>query len=276
MNKKHYNLAIIGGDNDLPIHAYKSAKKKFKNFVYINISKQNKQLLKKYKNVYHFKIHELEKCIDILNKNNISEICFLGSVNRPDLSSLKIDNVLKKYINDLITSSKIGDANILNAIINIFAKEGFVVKSFTDIFPNEYLLDIEFNKITNQDKGDIEKGVTILNSISKYDNAQSCIVSNGYVLAIEAVEGTDKMISRIKSIKKKISRDLVEGCLIKIPKKNQNLNIDLPTVGVKTLDMMHKNKLNVLALRKEFTIVVEKKFFYRSLKKYSISLSFIN
>ena len=276
MNKKHYNLAIIGGDNDLPIHAYKSAKKKFKNFVYINISKQNKQLLKKYKNVYHFKIHELEKCIDILNKNNISEICFLGSVNRPNLSSLKIDNVLKKYINDLITSSKIGDANILNAIINIFAKEGFVVKSFTDIFPNEYLLDIEFNKITNQDKGDIEKGVTILNSISKYDNAQSCIVSNGYVLAIEAVEGTDKMISRIKSIKKKISRDLVEGCLIKIPKKNQNLNIDLPTVGVKTLDMMHKNKLNVLALRKEFTIVVEKKFFYRSLKKYSISLSFIN
>ncbi len=276
MNKKHYNLAIIGGDNDLPIHAYKSAKKKFKNFVYINISKQNKQLLKKYKNVYHFKIHELEKCIDILNKNNISKICFLGSVNRPDLSSLKIDNVLKKYINDLITSSKIGDANILNAIINIFAKEGFVVKSFTDIFPNEYLLDIEFNKITNQDKSDIEKGVTILNSISKYDNAQSCIVSNGYVLAIEAVEGTDKMISRIKSIKKKISRDLVEGCLIKIPKKNQNLNIDLPTVGVKTLDMMHKNKLNVLALRKEFTIVVEKNFFYRSLKKYSISLSFIN
>ena len=276
MNKKHYNLAIIGGNNDLPIHAYKSAKKKFKNFVYINISKQNKQLLKKYKNVYHFKIHELEKCIDILNKNNISKICFLGSVNRPDLSSLKIDNVLKKYINDLITSSKIGDANILNAIINIFAREGFVVESFTDIFPNEYLLDIEFNKITNQDKSDIEKGVTILNSISKYDNAQSCIVSNGYVLAIEAVEGTDKMISRIKSIKKKISRDLVEGCLIKIPKKNQNLNIDLPTVGVKTLDMMHKNKLNVLALRKEFTIVVEKEFFYRSLKKYSISLSFIN
>ena len=137
-------------------------------------------------------------------------------------------------------------------------------------------MDNEFNKITNQNKSDIEKGVSILNSISKYDNAQSCVVSDGYVLAIEAVEGTDKMISRIGSIKKKISRDLVEGCLIKIPKKKQNLNIDLPTVGIKTLDMMHKNKLNVLALRKDFTIVVGKKNFYRSLKKYNISLSFIN
>ena len=276
MNNNFDNLAIIGGDNDLPTHAYNSIKKKFSKFVYINISKRNKALLKLHKNVYHFKIYELERCIDLLNKNNITNICFLGSINRPDFSLLKIDNVLKKYINDLIASSKIGDGNILDAIINIFAKEGFITKSFTDIFPNEYLLDIEFNKITNQDKNDIEKGVLILNSISKYDNAQSCIISDGYILAIEAVEGTDKMISRIGSIKKKISRDLIEGCLIKIPKAKQSLKIDLPTVGVKTLDMMHKNKLNVLALRRDVTIVVEKKKFYRKLKKYNITLSFIN
>jgi DUF1009 family protein len=141
---------------------------------------------------------------------------------------LKIDNILKKYIKDLMASSKIGDGNILDTIINIFAKEGFITKSFTDIFPNEYLLDIEFNKITNQDKNDIEKGVSILNSISKYDNAQSCVVSDGYILAIEAVEGTDKMISRIHSVKKKISRDLIEGCLIKIPKKIKILILIYP------------------------------------------------
>ena len=276
MKSKYDNLAIIGGDNDLPLHAYKSAKKKFNNFVYINISKQNKTILKSYKNVYHFKIHELERCIELLNKNNISEICFLGSVNRPDLSLLKIDNLLKKYINNLIVSSKVGDGNILDTIISIFVKEGFIVKSFTDIFPNDYLLNIEFNKITSQDKNDIDKGVSILNSISQYDNAQSCVVSDGYILAIEAVEGTDKMISRIRSIKKKISRDLIEGCLVKIPKARQNLKIDLPTVGVKTLNMMYKNKLNVLAVRKDLTIVVEKKKFYRSLKNYNISLSFIN
>ena len=270
------NLAIIGGNNELPLFAYNSVKKKFKNFIYINISKKNKPLLRSFKNIYNLEIYELEKCIDLLNKYNISQLCFLGSINRPDLSSIKIDNKLKIYINELINSSKIGDGNILGSIVNIFSKEGFVTKSFIDIFPNEYLLDKEFNKITNKDRNDINKGVSILNSISKYDNAQSCIVSDGYVVAIEAVEGTDKMISRIKSIKKKISRDLIEGCLIKIPKYNQNLKIDLPTVGVKTLEMMHKNKLNVLAIKKDLTIVVEKKRFYRSLVKYNISLSFIN
>ena len=276
MKNNNKNLAIIGGNNDLPLFAYKSVKKKFKNFIYINISKKNKPLLRSFKNIYNLEIYELEKCIDLLNKYNISQLCFLGSINRPDLSSIIIDNKLKIYINELISSSKIGDGSILGSIVNIFSKEGFVTKSFIDIFPNEYLLDKEFNKITNKDRDDINKGVSILNSISKYDNAQSCIVSDGYVLAIEAVEGTDKMISRIKSIKKKISRDLIEGCLVKIPKYNQNLKIDLPTVGVKTLEMMHKNKLNVLALRKDLTIVVEKKRFYRSLVKYNITLSFIN
>ena len=276
MKNNNKNLAIIGGNNDLPLFAYKSVKKKFKNFIYINISKKNKPLLRSFKNIYNLEIYELEKCIDLLNKYNISQLCFLGSINRPDLSSIIIDNKLKIYINELINSSKIGDGNILGSIVNIFSKEGFVTKSFIDIFPNEYLLDKEFNKITNKDRDDINKGVSILNSISKYDNAQSCIVSDGYVLAIEAVEGTDKMISRIKSIKKKISRDLIEGCLVKIPKYNQNLKIDLPTVGVKTLEMMYKNKLNVLAIKKDLTIVVEKKRFYRSLVKYNISLSFIN
>ena len=276
MKDKINNLAIIGGDNDLPLHAYKSVKKKFKKFIYINISKKNKPLLKLFKNVYNLEIYELEKCISILDKNNISQLCFLGSVNRPNLLSLKIDNILKKYFHDLIAASKIGDGNILSTIINIFSEEGFLTKSFIDIFPDEYLLDTETNDISNKDKNDINKGVSILNSISQYDNAQSCVVSDGYLLAIESVEGTDKMISRIRSIKKNISRDLIEGCLIKIPKKKQSLKIDLPTVGVKTLDMMHKNKLNVLAIRKDLTIVVEKNKFYRSLKKYNISLTFIN
>ena len=84
------------------------------------------------------------------------------------------------------------------------------------------------------------------------------------------------MLSRIKSIKNKISRNIVEGCLVKIPKAQQSLNIDLPTVGVNTLELMFKNKLNVLAVSKQKTIVVEKDKFYKTLMKYNIKLYFID
>ena len=43
MKKKFDNLALIGGNNDLPLFAFSSIKKKFKKFIYVNISINNKK-----------------------------------------------------------------------------------------------------------------------------------------------------------------------------------------------------------------------------------------
>ena len=102
------------------------------------------------------------------------------------------------------------------------------------------------------------------------------MISNGYILAIEAVEGTDKMLTRVNPIKRKISRNIIEGALIKLPKTKQSLQVDLPTVGPHTLELMYKNKLNVLGVSKDSTIVVEKLKFYKLLKKYQIKLHFLD
>jgi len=276
MKKKFDNLALIGGNNDLPLFAFSSIKKKFKTFIYVNISINNKKKLPKNRFVHNLKLFELEKCIDLLRINNITHICFLGSVSRPDLTKLKLDKILNKYMSSLLIAFSEGDGSILNNIVNIFKNEGFITKSFIDVFPNEYLLDEEREVLSITEKNDVDKGVSLLKTLSKFDNAQSCAISNGYILAIEAVEGTDKMLSRINSIKKKISRDIVEGVLIKMPKTDQNLKIDLPAVGLNTLQMMYENKLNVLAVDKDLTIVVEKVKFYKALKKYKIKLYFIN
>ena len=107
-------------------------------------------------------------------------------------------------MSSLLIASSEGDGSILNNIVNIFKNEGFITKSFIDVFPNEYLLDEEREMLSITEKNDVDKGVSLLKTLSKFDNAQSCAISNGYILAIEAVEGTDKMLSRINSIKKKI------------------------------------------------------------------------
>jgi len=276
MKNQLNNLALIGGDNELPLFAYDSIKKKYKDFIYINLSVNNKKKLLNKKNVHNLKLFELEKCIDLLNSKKINNLCFLGSVNRPDFSKLKLDKILSKYINNLIAASKDGDGKILSSIIDIFKTEGFITNSFIDIFPSEYLLDKCYLDINSSEKKDVDKGINLLNTLSSFDNAQACVISNGYILSIEAVEGTDKMLSRIKSIKKKISRNTVEGCLVKIPKIQQDLKIDLPTIGVNTLELMFKNKLNILAVSKLSTIVVEKEKFYMALVKYNIKLYFID
>ena len=211
-----------------------------------------------------------------MSLNNITHVCFLGTVNRPDFSKLKLDKVLSKYINSILAASKQGDCNILDSIINIFEIEGYPSKSFIDIFPNEYLLDRSYLNLSASEIIDINKGISLLNTLSEYDNAQACVISNGYILAIEAVEGTDKMLNRVNPIKRKISRNIIEGALIKLPKTKQSLQVDLPTVGPHTLELMYKNKLNVLGVSKVSTIVVEKLKFYELLKKYQIKLHFVD
>ena len=71
------------------------------------------------------------------------------------------------------------------------------------------------------DKKDKNKSIKLLNDLSKYDNAQSAVCINGYIMAIEAVEGTDSMLKRVISIRKNLNQlDIKAGILTKIPKKN--------------------------------------------------------
>jgi DUF1009 family protein len=87
----------------------------------------------------------------------------------------------------------------------------------------------------NNDQFDIKKGVSLLNKISKYDNAQAAVVSNGYILGIEATEGTDQLLKRVASEKKKLNLISREGILIKISKNNQSNITDNPVIGPKTI-----------------------------------------
>ena len=90
-------------------------------------------------------------------------------------------------------------------------------KYLPELFANSYLSD---KKITIQDLKDIEKGKKLLNLLNqKFDVGQSAIISNGYVVAIEAAEGTDEMLSKSTKILKKINRVKQSGILLKFPKK---------------------------------------------------------
>ena len=107
MNKKLYNLAIIGGDNDLPMQAYNTAKKKFKKFVYVNISRQNKQLLKESSSMdgetklYKDKVRQLEIQLSqaVANERILNENLRSSEESVAQLSS-KLNSVVDKESNE--------------------------------------------------------------------------------------------------------------------------------------------------------------------------------
>ena len=93
-------------------------------------------------------------------------------------------------------------------------------------------------------------GITYFNKLKSLDHVQAIIVKNNTILAIEDQQGTKKMLSKLK--KKS------EGILIKLPKKKQDLRMDLPTIGLQTLKDCKKYGLKGIVLRSKKNIFLDK------------------
>ena len=105
-----------------------------------------------------------------------------------------------------------------------------------------------------EDKNDIRKAITTLNKIGKYNFSQGVVVRNNKVVAIEGREGTDKMLMQCRNRKFK-----KKGVLVKFPKKRQDLRIDLPTIGLNTLNQCKLAGLKGVVVKSRQNIFLERK-----------------
>ncbi len=93
-----------------------------------------------------------------------------------------------------------------------------------------------------------------LSKLKQYNFSQGVVVRNRKVVAIEGKGGTQKMLKRCKSKKFKN-----QGVLVKFPKKKQDLRIDLPTVGFKTLTQCKSAGLKGIVLKSKRNVFLERK-----------------
>ena len=155
----------------------------------------------------------------------------------------------------IIKSSKLGNAAVLKEIINIFKKEKIITISSLAFNPELTLKKGNYSKIkpNREDKIDINKAIKTLNRLGKYTFSQGTVVRNKKVIAIEGKGGTQKMLKRCKS--KKLKN---KGVLVKLPKKGQDLRIDLPTVGLSTLKQCKLTGLKGIVLKNKQNVFLEK------------------
>ncbi len=263
-------IAVIGG-YDLIAKSFYAKIKSLKNeSIFINV--QNKKFNNK--GVYNFEIFQLKEILITLKKHKIKNLLFLGKISRPDLSNFKTDGEIDKYLPKLIDSYKKGDDSVLSGVLDIFKEKGFNILSPGEISDSYFLSKHELNdKLSKEDKFDINKSKKLLDDLSKYDNAQSLVIVNGYIIAIEAVEGTDSLLMRTAILRKKLNQiSRKAGLLIKLPKKNQSRLVDLPVIGQNTLKLVKKANLNGIAINPDLTIVHDKKKLLEFAKKNDLKI----
>ncbi len=247
-------IGLIFGDTSFPIEILKKVKKKKIKYLIIDLSKSKK--FKSDRNSYNISIGQFGKIIKILKKNSCNKVLFAGKVSKPNFSKLKLDLKGIYYMPRLIKASKLGDAAILKEIIKILKQQSIKTISSITFNPELSLKKGNYSKIrpNKEDKKDIIVAIKKLNKLNKYNFSQGTVVRNKKIIAVEGKEGTEKMLDKCKS--KKLKNN---GVLVKFPKKKQDLRIDLPVVGLKTLKQCKVARLKGVVLKSKQNIFLDKK-----------------
>jgi len=255
-------IGLIFGENNFPKEILKHIKKLKKKYLILDLTKN--KVFKKDQNSHSVSVGQIGKIINILKNNRCKKVIFAGKVKKPNFLKLKLDLKGIYYIPKIIKASKIGDAAILKEVINIFKKEKIATLSSLFYTPKLSLKKGTHTKLkpTNKDKKDIKKAISFLSKINSHNFSQGVVVRNDKVLIVEGIRGTQQMLNEIKK-----QQQFLSGVLVKLPKKKQDLRIDLPAVGLKTLYQCKKAGLKGIVLKNKQNVCLNKKLLIQSANK---------
>ena len=255
-------IGLIFGETNFPKEILKGVKREKKKYLIIDLTK--KKLFNSEINSHTVSIGQIGKIINILKNNNCKKVIFAGKVKRPNFLKLKLDFKGVYYIPRIIKASKIGDVAILKEIINILKKEKITTINSLFFTPELSLKKGVHTRLkpNREDLKDVKKSIFTLNKLNSYSFSQGTVVRGGKVLAVEENGGTQKMLNKIKKKQKFLS-----GVLVKLPKKKQDLRIDLPTIGLETLHQCKVAGLKGIVLKNKQNVCLDKKKLIQSANK---------
>lgn len=175
-----------------------------------------------------------------MREAGVDAIVVIGQVPRPDISKLQLDEGAVAMLPAIMAALQEGDDTLLRTVLSEHEKAGFRVLGADAVMADLLAAPGAWGAVTPTPKqyGDIKRAAKIAAAIGRYDVGQGVIVADGVALAVEAQEGTDRMLARVAEFPETLRGTAAKrrGVLVKRPKPIQDLRIDLPVIGVRTIE----------------------------------------
>ena len=186
---------------------------------------------------------QLNKLIRYFKSHGVTQALLMGSISKANIfKDIRPDFKALAFI---AKTAGTHDDNILSSFADLMKKQGITLVPSTFLLPE--LISPKGcwtkRKPDRAEKKDIQQGWKLAKAVGLLDIGQCLVVSNGTVLAVEAIDGTDATIERGG----KLSRGN-GAVVVKLSKPNQDLRFDLPSSGCTTIETMHQSGASVLVL----------------------------
>lgn len=184
-------------------------------------------------------IAELGKCFRALRRAGCEAVCLAGNVSRPDFAALIPDLGGLAALPAVIAAARKGDDALLRAVLGEFEREGFAVEGAHEVMGDLALPmgPLGRHAPTEEHLGDVLRAMQVARAMGDLDIGQAVAVCRGLVLAVEAAEGTDAMLTRVAALPQAVRGrpGATAGVLAKARKPIQETRVDLPTIGPATV-----------------------------------------
>ncbi len=260
-------LGIIAGAGELPVLLAHAAVAHERQPVIIQITKSDAQRFAGITCELHtYGVGQIQKIARTLLNSGVKDVVIIGKVEKNILlRPFQIDTTTIKI---LVQNRREKPAVIVNAALNYLESAGLTILTqdqyLHHLLPQPNVLTAR--QPTASQWADIELGISTARQIANMDIGQTVVVKNQIVLAMEAIEGTDATIQRGGTLGRK-------GVVVaKAAAENHDFRIDVPTVGMQTLEVLHQVKASVLAVEARRAFVMDTDMLIQQADQWKIAI----
>ncbi|RDI56703.1 LpxI family protein [Microvirga subterranea] len=254
-------IAIIAGSGQLPIQLVKHLEETGQNYRVLAFRGFAAPELRRHAHATA-DLLDLKTIMGVLEGWRPRAVSLVGAVRRPGFSALLGAYSLLRNMQEVKEVIARGDDQVLRGAVMLLEERGHRVVGAHELAPGLVAPPTLTGKLDPQedDRQAISVGLDLLHSLSAFDIGQAAIVAREHVLAVEGPEGTDGMLRRVKGLRQSwfgLRRRKEGGVLIKAAKRGQDLRVDMPTIGPRTVVEAAQAGLSGVAIGAGSTLVLD-------------------
>lgn len=252
MDSAQKRIGLIAGEGELPVKVAHSIKSRGFSLITIVLTRHLKEALFPYSDsIYHLGIGQSKKILNTLKSEGVRDVIIIGRINKKVIfDKLAFDLKALKFLREIVNKN---DDTLMSGIAQLFEKEGLHIMDqrvfLKELFPEKGVLTKR--EPAEKEWKDIRYGFSLAKEIARLDIGETIVVKNQAILAVEAIEGTDKAIERGCALGEK------DAVVIKVSRVKDDFRMDVPAIGTETLKRMIRHRASVLALEYKKIFIVD-------------------
>jgi DUF1009 family protein len=209
---------------------------------------------------------QIGRMLSSLRGAGCRQLVIAGALRRPNLLKVRVDHGFFRAIGTVLRLTRGGDDSVLRRIVHFFESEGFEVVGVDKIAPHLLAGIGALGRI--EPRADhlraISRASALLRALGAFDVGQGAVGTGDRIVAVEGVRGTDAMLEQVRAWRLDPSggsgedRDLGDAVLVKLPKPGQEMRVDLPAIGPRTVERAHACGLAGIVVAAGRALVLER------------------